>query len=192
MNIEILREELENSNALRENRKKVAALVLSDKSLIKNVVNLTFKFDDNISIKAAWILEWICTHDSVENILPYLDEFTSKISTLKFDGGIRSSAKICEHLANAYYTKNENEVKKKLQKNHIDSMVTTGFDWLITPQKIAVRAYTMRFLYVFGLEKKWIHPELKHLIETKIIHQSKGTKARGKQILKLINKHKST
>ena len=59
-----------------------------------------------------------------------------------------------------------------LKINHIDTIIETGFDWLITPQKIAVRAYTMTFLYLFGLEKNWIHPELKHLIETKIIHET--------------------
>ena len=57
-------------------------------------------------------------------------------------------------------------VEEKLTTNHIDTIVETGFDWLITPQKIAVRAYTMNTLYLFGLEKEWIHPELKHLIET--------------------------
>ena len=74
----------------------------------------------------------------------------------------------------------------------MSSQTTVGFDWLITPQKIAVRAYTMNFLYLFGLEKSWIHPELKHLISSKIIQESKGTKARGKQILLLIEKHQKT
>ena len=46
----------------------------------------------------------------------------------------------------------------------------------------------MNTLYLFGLEKDWIHPELKHLIETKIIHESKGCKARGKHVLALIEK----
>ena len=50
----------------------------------------------------------------------------------------------------------------------------------------------MNTLYLFGLEKDWVHPELKHLIETKIIHQSKGTKARGKHILNLIEKHQKS
>ena len=76
----------------------------------------------------------------------------------------------------------------QLTENHINTIIETGFDWLITPQKIAVRAYTMNTLYLFGLEKDWVHPELKHLIETKIIHESKGCKARGKHILGLIAK----
>ena len=74
----------------------------------------------------------------------------------------------------------------------INAIIETGFDWLITPQKIAVRAHTMNTLYLFGLTKNWIHPELSHLISTKIIHESKGCKARGKQVLDLIEKHRKS
>ena len=191
-NLLFITEQLNNmENPKRENRQRVANIVLENQKLFKDLVTLTFKIDDKISIKAAWILEWICTHHNLDWILAHLDEFTSKINTLKFDSSIRPCAKICEHLANAYYAKNKNEVKNSLTQNHIDTIVETGFDWLITPQKIAVRAYTMNTLYLFGLEKDWIHPELKHLIETKIIHESKGCKARGKHILGLIEKNQN-
>jgi len=192
MSTEFLRKEFSKMNALRENRKRVATLVLSDKNLVKDLVSLTFLVEDEISIKAAWILEWICTHDSINNVLPYLDDFITGLPKLKFDSAIRPCAKICEHLANAYADEIVNKTQKTLSQEHIDNIIEIGFDWLITPQKIAVRAYTMNSLFLFGLEKDWVHPELKHLIETKIIHQSKGTKARGKQILKLIEKHQKS
>jgi hypothetical protein len=193
MSILYLTEQLDlMENPKRENRQRVANIVLENQPLFKYLVAITFKVDEKVSIKAAWILEWICTHYQLELILPHLDEFSEKITTVKFDSSIRPCAKICEHLATAYYSKNENEVQKKLTDIHIDAIIETGFDWLITPQKIAVRAYTMTFLYLFGLEKDWIHPELKHLIETKIIHESKGCKARGKHILELIEKHQKS
>jgi len=46
----------------------------------------------------------------------------------------------------------------------------------------------MDTLYLFGLQKAWIHPELAHVISTKIIHESPGCKARGKKILSFIKK----
>ena len=188
-NLLFVTEELHNmENPKRENRQRVANIILENPQLFKELVTITFDTENKVSIKAAWVLEWICTHHHLEWILPHLDEFTLKIKTLKFDSAIRPCAKICEHLATAYYSKKENTVQKKLTSNHIDKIIETGFDWLITPQKIAVRAYTMNTLYFFGLEKEWIHPELKHLIETKIIHESKGCKARGKFILGLIEK----
>lgn len=188
-NLHFLTEQLNNmENPKRENRQRVADIVLENQNLFKDLVTLTFKVDEKISIKAAWILEWICTHHHLNWIIPHLDEFSNNISTLKFDSAIRPCAKICEHLANAFYASKENYIKKNLTNTQIDKIVSCGFDWLITPQKIAVRAYTMNTLYLFGLEKNWIHPELKCLIETKIIHESKGCKARGKQVLGLIAK----
>ena len=193
MSIIFLTEQLNNMETpKRENRERVANIVLENKNLVKDLVAITFNVDNKVSIKAAWILEWICTHHNLNWILPHLDEFSEKINTVKFDSAIRPCAKICEHLVNAYYSKNDNDVKQKLTKDHVEAIVETGFDWLITPQKIAVRAYAMTFLYLFGLERDWIHPELKHLIETKIIHESKGCKARGKFILDLIEKHKKS
>jgi hypothetical protein len=192
-NLLFLTEQLNNiENAKRENRQRVANIVLENQDLFKELITITFDVDNKVSIKAAWILEWICTHHHLEWILPHLEEFTSKIETIKFDSAIRPCAKICEHLAIAYYSKNDHKVKHKLTISQIDTIVATGFDWLITPQKIAVRAYTMTFLYLFGLEKEWIHPELKYLIATKIIHESKGCKARGKHILELIEKHRKS
>ncbi|AUC84514.1 adenylosuccinate lyase [Polaribacter sp. ALD11] len=176
-------------NPKRENRQKVANIVLDNQKLFKDLISITFDVENKVSIKAAWILEWICTHHHLHWMTPHLDEFSEKIITVKFDSAIRPCAKICEHLATAYYSKKENNIHKNLTIKQIDAIVETGFDWLITPQKIAVRAYSMTTLYLFGLEKEWIHPELKHLIETKIIHESKGCRARGKQIINLIEKH---
>jgi hypothetical protein len=190
MSISFVKQELENlGNAKRENRQRVAGVIVENPKYFKHIVTLTFATDEEISIRAAWILEWICTHHNLSFMLPHLDEFTAKISLLKFDSAIRPCAKVCEHLAVAYTSQSTNEFKSNLNTKHIEEMVSTCFDWLITPQKIAVRAYSMNTLFLFGLQEKWIHPELKHLISTKIIHQSKGTKARGKQILKLIEKH---
>ncbi len=177
-------------NPARVNRNKAANIVLAQPNLIKYLIDIAFDVNNKISIKAAWVLEWICTHHGIEYIHPYITSFTTNISTVRFDSAVRPCAKICEHLANAYTSKKENETQTILTKKHIDTIIEVGFDWLITDQKIAVRAYTMNFLYLFGLQKKWVHPELQHLISSKIIHESKGCKARGKYILELIEKNK--
>ncbi|MDG2074619.1 MAG: adenylosuccinate lyase [Polaribacter sp.] len=176
-------------NPKRENRDKVANIVRNNKDLFKHLVSVTFMVDDKISIKAAWILEWICTHDNLNCMLPHLDEFTKNISRVHFDSATRPCAKICEHLAHAYTSKKENKFQKALTTKHIDTIIETVFDWLITLQKIAVRGYTMNALYLFGLQKDWVHPELEYLISSKIIKESKGCKARGTFILALIKKH---
>jgi len=187
MNQDFLIDLLNNmENPKRENRNYVASFVLKNKKLVKPLVAITFMVNDKISIKAAWILEWICTHHSLDLILPYLDDFTENIQHLRFDSAIRPCAKICEHLAKAHTSKTKNNIQEALTDAQIERIIETGFDWLITPQKIAVRAYTMTTLYLFGLQKDWVHPELAHLISTKIIHESKGCKARGHYVLNLI------
>lgn len=193
MSVTFLAEQLHNmENPKRENRQRVANIVLENQNLFKDLVSITFDVENKVSIKAAWILEWICTHYNLNWMIPHLDEFTKNISRVVFDSATRPCAKICEHLANAYYSKNRNEIQNSLTQEHINDIIETGFDWLITPQKIAVRGYTMTTLYWFGLEKDWVHPELKHLIETKIIHESKGCKARGKYVLEMIEKHRKS
>lgn len=177
-------------NRKRENRKKVLNIVIEHPELFQHLITLAFKVDDKISIKASWIMEWFCTHQGLDLLLPHLDFFTKNISKVHFDSAKRPCAKICEHLAIAYTNKEENPVKEALTTQQIDTIIETGFDWLITQQKIAVKAYTMNTLYLFGLKKDWVHPELEHIIKNTVIHQSKGCEARGKKILGLILKQK--
>ncbi|SNR15488.1 adenylosuccinate lyase [Tenacibaculum jejuense] len=179
-------------NPKKVNRNKAANIVLEQPELIEFLVDLTFKTDEKISIKAAWILEWICTHHGINYLIPYIDTFTTNIHSLRFDGVLRTCAKNCEHLAIAFDEKNHNKTKETLTDSHIDAIIETGFDWLISNQKIAVKAYTMNTLFLFGKYKDWVHSELEHIIRTKVIHESKGCEARGKKVLSLIHKRNNS
>ncbi|MDO6675160.1 adenylosuccinate lyase [Tenacibaculum sp. 1B UA] len=191
MSLDFLISVLENvDNPARVNRDNAANIVLKQPELVKFLVDITFDVDNKLSIKAAWVLEWICTHNGIEHITPFLAIFTKNISKVHFDSAVRPCAKICEHLATAFTSKTANKTKGQLTETDIDLIIETGFDWLITDQKIAVKAYTMNTLYLFGLQRDWVLPELEHLIRTKVIHESKGCKARGKKILELIEKHR--
>ena len=176
-------------NAKRENRQKVADFIIKNNVYFNDLIRITFETANKESIKAAWVLEWICTHGNLHLLLPHLDVFIENISKVTFDSVVRPCAKICEHLATAYTSPSNNSFQQKITNKHIDAIIETGFDWLISPQKIAVRAYTMTTLYLFGLHKDWVHPELEHLIKTKIIKESAGCKSRGTKVLQLIKKH---
>jgi len=174
---------IEIENAKRENRNRVANLVYQQQEYVKELVDIVFEVDNKLSIRAAWILEWLCTQKDLNLIVPYLDIFSSQIKGLQYDSAIRPCSKICEYLATDYNSKYDNLVKKHLKDNHIDAIIETGFDWLITPQKIAVRAYTMQTLFLFGKYRAWVHPELEHIIRSKTIHESKGCKVRALRVL---------
>ena len=64
-------------------RQRVAKFVLKDPNLFKHLIAITFDVDNKVSIKAAWILEWICTHHQLEWILPPLNKVFAKNNNLK-------------------------------------------------------------------------------------------------------------
>ena len=120
----------------------------------------------------------------------YLDEFTLKISTFKFDSATRPVAKICEFLAKAYYSKEPNPLKKMLSAQHRERIIECAFDWMINDEKVAVKAYSMSTLYLFGKDYHRIHPELSQILEQDYPNQSCAFQARAKHILKNIKNKK--
>lgn len=188
MNKEFLILQLSNiENAKRVNRLKVSNLVLENKELFYNLLELVFEVENKLSIKAAWILEFVCSNE-LNWLAPHLDYFTKNMNLVNFDSAIRPISKICNFLAISYNSKNDNLIKLTLTKNHTDLIVETGFDWMISNQKVAVKAYTMNALYLFGKNSDWVHEELKLIIQQNIMNESAAYKARGKITLRLINK----
>ncbi|MFD1292722.1 adenylosuccinate lyase [Lutibacter holmesii] len=174
-------------NAKRVNRLRVANLVLNNPDLLPFLIEVSFETDNKLSIKAAWSLELVL-EQQLDWITPYLDYFTTQISTVVFGSAVRSFSKICNFIAIAYTSKNKSILQEFLQKKHIDAIIETGFDWMISNHKVAVKAYTMNALALFGKNYDWVHEELKLIIQQNIIHESAAYKARGKMTLLLINK----
>ncbi len=177
------------STPTKINRDIAAEKIVATPGGFDSLVDLVFEVTNKKSIKAAWILEWICKENSLQHLFPYIDFFTKNLHRLHFDSAIRSAAKLCELLALAYSNPVKNEVQSLLTNTHIEDVIAAGFDWLLSSRKTAVKAYTMTTLYCFGFEKEWVHPALADLIGEKIIHESKGCTARGRAILNLIEKH---
>ena len=188
MNKEFLILQLSNiENAKRTKRLKVANTVLENKELFYYLLELVFEVENKRSIKAAWVLEFVCAN-KLNWLAPHLDHFTKNIGLVKFDSAVRPVSKICNFLAISYNSKNNNLIKSTLTKHHLDLIVETGFDWMINDQKVAVQAYTMNSLYLFGKSLDWVHKELKLIIQQNIMNGSAAYKARGKITLRLINK----
>lgn len=174
------------ANAMRKNRMRVAGKIFEDPEKFGPLIEIVFDVDNKLSIKAAWVLELVCL-ENLDYLLPHLDFFTSQLGSVKFDSAIRPVSKICMLLAQAYHGKKPSLVQDTLSQEHIDRCIEAGFDWLITQQKVAVKAYTMEALYLFGKERDWVHPELDIIIRENMAYESCGYIARGKKILGLIN-----
>ena len=103
--------ELENlGSALRVNRQRVADVVLNDQDLFPFLLEIVFDVDNKASIKAAWILEFVCLKN-LDWLLPHLDYFTQNIGFVKFDSAVRPISKICNFLAIASNKRTSNFIK---------------------------------------------------------------------------------
>ena len=182
-----LRDELSYVNHSRENRMKYAQLVIGNPALLPIVLDLCFEIENKSSFRAAWLLEFTA-RENLDAILPHLDRFTSEMHIVKRDEAVRPIAKICEYLIEAYYHKNDNHTKEYLTKEHREKIIELSFDYMITDQKIAPKAYSMNSLFLLGTEFDWIHPELALILERDLHMQSSGFKARARHILKKIKK----
>lgn len=171
----------------RAYRIKYADMVINDKSLFIPLLELAFDETKEASIKVSWVLDFV-SREKLDWFYPHLDFFTDNISTVKHDSVVRPMSRICELLAKAYTAKKKNEIHNYLTKIHIDKIIETGFDWMISDQKVAVKAYTMETLFLFGKKVDWVHEELKLILAQEIVSGSPGYKSRGKKILKWIDK----
>lgn len=174
-------------NARRDNRLKVANLVIENKNLFQFLLEIIFELNNKTGIKAAWILELVC-EQKLDWLVPHLNNFTKNISTITQDSAVRPISKICNFMAIAYTSKKDSLLKVQLKKKHIDLIIEAGFDWVISNHKVATKAYAMNTLYLFGKNYNWVHEELKLIIQQNITTESAAYKARGKITLALINK----
>lgn len=190
MNSEILEKKLNYTRAYRQTRLDLAQWVINNPETFPDLLNFCFKTEEEISYRATWILEFVCA-SKLEILLPYLDLFFEKLPEVHKDQAVRPLAKICGMLTVAYYKNKDSSVIKALSQSHKNVITECCFDWLITNQKVACKAYSMSTLYYLGTEFDWIHPELKISIEQNMHNESAAYKARGRMTLEKIVKFNS-
>tara|TARA_R110002049_G_scaffold3795_3_gene27499 strand:+ start:33307 stop:33873 length:567 start_codon:yes stop_codon:yes gene_type:complete len=182
---EQLYKELNYVNHSRDKRLLYSNLILNNTELTPKLLEILFMVDDKLSPRAAWILEFACSTD-LKTILPHLDIFTEQLHKVHLDSAVRPVAKICELIAKNYFSKNESILKSVLTSAHKERIIETCFDYMINDEKVAVKAYSMTTLHLFGKDYDWIHPELKIILERDFQMQSAAFKARARHILKRI------
>lgn len=176
---------LNHVNSSRESRIKYANMVLNNISVLPKLIDILFMADDAVSCKAAWVLEFVCDRKR-DAIVPFLDTYTSNIHIIHLDSAVRPVAKICEFLVKDYYLEEDNSIKKALKPIYQERIIETCFDWMITDQRVAVKAYAMNTLFLLGKGFDWVHPELILILERDFNSSSAAFKARARHILKKI------
>ncbi|MEW7290734.1 adenylosuccinate lyase [Aquimarina sp. 2304DJ70-9] len=182
----ILEEILDTVNHSREKRNSFANLILENPEVLPDLLAICARVDDEISCRASWGLEFLCKNN-LEAILPYLDQLITLVPKVYQHPAVRPMAKIFEYLTTSYYQKQSPEVREFLTQPHRQKITEICFDWLITDQKVAPKAYSMTSLYLLGTEFDWVHPELKITLENNYSSGSAAYKARSRMILKKLS-----
>ena len=173
-------------NHSKEQRAFFAQLLMNDPNLVAQALQIVGDIHTETSYKAAWALEFLCKN-KLDGILSHIDSFITLLPEVYHHSAVRPMAKICEYLIIAYYHDVPNNVQLSLQKTHREKITEACFDWLITDQKVAAKAYAMTCLQLLGTEFGWIHAELRNSIEKQYATQSAAFKARGRMVLKKLN-----
>ena len=175
--------ELKYVNHSKEKRHYYSQLFMGSPQNIPLLLEIAFDIHEKNSFRAAWVLEFMCSAD-LSYLIPFLDVFTSNIHKVNHDSAKRPMAKICEMIATKYYHKISHKIQSSLNSTHKEQIIESCFDWMINNEKVAVKAYSMNTLYLFGNEFEWIHPELQLILEKDFSSQSAAFKARARHILK--------
>ena len=187
MTQEQLYELLNDVNHSREKRSYYCQLIINEPDLFPYLLQILFKVDDPQSPKAGWLCDFVCKQD-LSLLYPHLDIFTEKMSTVYQDSALRPITKIIEYLTLSYYKQKDPLTRNFLTSTHKERLVEAGFDWMITEQKVAVKAYTMVSLFWLGTEIDWVHSQLYRILEDGYASGSAAYKARSRHTFKAIKR----
>jgi hypothetical protein len=177
-----LKEKLTEVDSSRKKRQEIATWITKKPHYVRETMQWCFTPESELLVNATWVLELICDQKG-KIFYKYMYLFFAKLPEIKNDSALRSCAKICETLCHDHYMKRYGIFTYILSDENKEIITECCFDWLITDQKVACQAHAMLSLYYLGTEIKWIHPELKTILQDNIYHQSAGYKARAKRIL---------
>ena len=145
--------------------------------------------EEQAAFQAAWILDGVLRKND-ELLIPLWDRFTAQLAHTTNPSVLRSFAKICELVCMARWKSHSPAWKKTITEDHCELLTQSLFDWLIGPQKVAVKVFAMTSLYYLGEAVPWINHELTAVIESQLPGSSAGFKNRGQKTLKALLKRK--
>ena len=171
---------LENMTAHRESRQELADTVLENRQWIPELLVIGFSVSNKNAHKACWVLELVFL-DNIELLLPHLDFLCNNLQQISHESALRPVSKIIMLLMNADFKHHYS-----ITNNQKQILAEACMDCLISDSKVATKCYSIRALFVLGYSFKWIHPELKNILDQNYHQQSAAYKAVTREILKKI------
>ena len=174
-------------NTNRESLKKLSKLILTDQSLFESLVEISFDYDYDISLKAIATLELV-VEQRLDWIAYNLSYFTKNISRVKDENAIKSISKICNLIAQEYTSKYDSPIKLILTYEQLSEIIETCFDWMLKDYKASIKTNAMDTLFHIGKKIGWIHYEVKLIIDKNISAESSSYASKAKKVLEMIEK----
>ncbi|GAA5220746.1 hypothetical protein [Membranihabitans marinus] len=166
----------------RENRLQLTQQVIENGD-IENLFAICLKVESPYHTKAWWILEWVLASDR-EYLLTYGPLIVRKMTLIKEESALRPMVKIL-----CSWTKSQ--IKNDaiaIPQQDMDTMIESGFDWLITDVQVAIKVHAMEMLSLIMKWNDWIIHPLADVLSKGIQEHSPAYKARASKILKKIKK----
>lgn len=167
-------------------KKKVIELtkiVVESNFSIKELIDLSLHQDNQISFRAAWILENIYSNH-IEWFISSISYFLDCFSLQNNLSARRHYAKI---LAFITHKKASPEIKQVIADYDTDLIVETVFSWLIDEKvPVAVKSQCLNVLGNLHQKHSWIKDELIQTMDFLIDKESIAFYAKVKQIRKLL------
>ena len=161
----------------------MARMILGTPEYIPHLLEIALEENNPTGSHAAWVLEFVIKEDP-RPLYPLLDQFTAGLKRVTPESSIRPLAKICEILLMSYYLPGKGQDRPPLSDQHKKEMTEACFDWLLTTEKVAPKAYSMRSLWLLGRDIGWVYPQLKGVLEQNYAKGSPAYQARARQVLK--------
>ncbi|WP_067036340.1 hypothetical protein [Allomuricauda sp. CP2A] len=166
------------------------------KADVDQLVNKLVKYPDLVGeLLEAILLEeqegtfnasWTFRHlmqKKLDYLLPFFNEFTELLGSLKSEATIRAVACVCEMVCVAYFKKKDPAFQKVVSDEQLEKIMTACFDWLISDMNMAPKVFSMTSLYYLGLKFDWVHPQLRLILEDTYASGTTGYQNRAKKTL---------
>jgi hypothetical protein len=164
------------SSAHRKSRVDNARFVLKNK-LADDLITLALDVNNKHHFKACWILELVLEED-LSLLASRLTEFCDALPIWTNNSALRSIAKIC-----MFCTQQLKKQPDFLSEQQIIQITDACFQWLISEEKVAVKAYAIYALYETGKRLDWVYTELTPVLQHGFPDHSPAYKAAARQIL---------
>lgn len=184
MTKEVFLDEIERMTAGRCYRDRLSEAVYENPELYFVLLEQMNKIDEKSSWRASWIFQLV-SEKHLDWLIEEKKAFIKLLPRIKFDGVIRTCAKLCAILSEKFI----NEDNSIFSKKEIEIIVTCAFDWLIDPKlNVAPKVHSMQTIFNFRKHISWSSNELTLILEQEYNQGSAGYKSRARKILNELKK----